>query len=58
MGLRETLNENPAITTIATIVILVVAMCFIGWQVSDGQSAASDRGAGGQTSQSTSVPSR
>lgn len=33
MGIREKLNENPAITTGATIGIIVIALIFIGYQI-------------------------
>lgn len=33
MGIREKLNENPAITTVATAAIVVVALIFIGYQL-------------------------
>ena len=33
MGIRETLNKNPAITTGATIGIIVLAFVFIIWEV-------------------------
>jgi hypothetical protein len=39
VGIREKLNENPAITTGATIGIIVIALIFIGYQIfSSGQS--------------------
>ncbi len=33
MGLRETLNENPAITTRVTLVVLLFAIGIIVWQL-------------------------
>ncbi len=36
MGVRETLNKQPAITTGATIGIIVIALGFIIWQVVGG----------------------
>lgn len=36
MGLRETLNRNPAITTGATIAIIIVALIAILWQTMGG----------------------
>lgn len=36
MGIREKLNENPAITTGATIGIIVIALIFIGVQLFSG----------------------
>ena len=33
MGLRETLNKNPLITTWATVGIVVLALIIIGWQL-------------------------
>ncbi len=41
MGIRETLNQNPAITTGVTIGIIVIALGFIGWQVLSGDGAPS-----------------
>ncbi|HEV7302004.1 MAG TPA: hypothetical protein VGN72_21895 [Tepidisphaeraceae bacterium] len=40
MGIREKLNENPAITTGATIGIIVIALIFIGYQLFSSDSAA------------------
>jgi len=39
VGIREKLNQNPAITTGATISIIVIALIFIGWQLTRGGSA-------------------
>lgn len=36
MGIREKLNENPAITTGVTAAIIVVALIIIGWQLFGG----------------------
>lgn len=36
MGIRETLNQNPAITTGVTIGIIVIALGFIVWQIIGG----------------------
>ena len=36
MGIRETLNKNPAITTGATAAIIVIAIGFIVWQLMGG----------------------
>ena len=40
MGIRETLNQNPAITTGGTAVIILVALGFILWQGFGGGSGA------------------
>lgn len=37
MGLRETLNRNPAITTGATIAVIVIALIAIFWQTFGGK---------------------
>lgn len=39
MGIRESLNRNPSITTGITIGIIVVALGFIIWQIVGGDSA-------------------
>jgi hypothetical protein len=39
VGIREKLNENPAITTGVTIGIIAIAIIFIGWQVFGGSGA-------------------
>ena len=36
MGIRETLNQNPAITTGVTAGIIVIALIVIGWQLFGG----------------------
>ena len=36
MGIRETLNQNPAITTGVTAAVIVVALIIIGWQLLGG----------------------
>lgn len=36
MGIRETLNRNPAITTGGTLVIIIAALVVIGWQTMSG----------------------
>jgi hypothetical protein len=40
VGIREKLNENPAITTGATIGIIVIALIFIGYQMFSGGNSA------------------
>lgn len=39
MGIRETLNKNPSITTGATAAIIVIAIGFIIWQLGGGSSS-------------------
>ena len=39
MGIRESLNKNPAITTGATIGIIVIALIFILYQIFGGDGA-------------------
>lgn len=36
MGIRETLNQNPGITTGVTAAVIVVALIVIGWQLFGG----------------------
>jgi hypothetical protein len=36
VGIRETLNQNPGITTGATAAIILLALVFIIWQISGG----------------------
>ena len=45
MGIREKLNENPAITTGATIGIILIALIFIGYQLFSSNSAEIPTGA-------------
>lgn len=33
MGIRETLNKNPAITTVGTIVVILIALGLITWEM-------------------------
>lgn len=38
MGIRETLNQNPRLTTMGTAAIIVIALIFILWQIFGGDS--------------------
>jgi hypothetical protein len=44
VGIRETLNENPRLTTGITIGIIVVVLGFILWQMHGGSSSTPDGG--------------
>ena len=52
MGIREALNQNPAITTGATAGLIVVALVFIFWTTFGG-----DRSAAPTAPQSVTQPS-
>ena len=41
MGIRETLNENPRLTTGLTIGIIVVVLGFLAWQIWGGSTSGS-----------------
>jgi hypothetical protein len=44
VGLRETLNQNPAVTTGATIAIIALALAAIVWQLNGGGMSPAERG--------------
>ena len=47
MGIRETLNENPRLTTGITIGIIVLVLAFIVWQIKGGSGSAEGGGGSG-----------